>query len=332
MKAKSGKLTVGALQRILTIDRLIAGGQHPNAKRLAKRLECSQVQVYRDIGKMKDYFNAPIEYDSYAKGYYYTEKTYRIPSGFTGAKDLAALAVIKSLIAQYRDNPMYSAVTQLLDSITTSYDDEHKNDWFAKRIVAPPVASAHIDELTWNRILLAMQKNVVITFDYLNAGDSEYKLRHTRPYQLLYDNNAWYLYCHDNDRKAARIFSLTRIKNIRLTETTFKLPDDYNYCKITEGSFFGVFKGEKYKFKINFYGYAATLVEERMWAKDQKIKAFDTGDSEKGITISFTSSQYDKVLEWVLSRGCFAKPLAPDRLVEDWKVHAKTMVKMAKNS
>jgi hypothetical protein len=51
---------------------------------------------------------------------------------------------------------------------------------------------------------------------------------------------------------------------------------------------------------------------------------------EDGTVITFTSTQYDKVREWLLSQGCYAKPLEPEELVDDWKWHIDELKRMAK--
>jgi hypothetical protein len=66
-------------------------------------------------------------------------------------------------------------------------------------------------------------------------------------------------------------------------------------------------------------------VKERRWAKDQIFT-----DTEDGTVITFTSTQYDKVREWLLSQGCHAKPLEPKELVDEWKWHIKDMRKLTK--
>jgi hypothetical protein len=66
-------------------------------------------------------------------------------------------------------------------------------------------------------------------------------------------------------------------------------------------------------FRITFYGGAALRIQERRWAADQSIK-----ETPEGMVLSFTSSQYGKVRELVLSNGGDALPLAPAELVKDW--------------
>ncbi|MDR1180101.1 MAG: DNA-binding protein, partial [Spirochaetales bacterium] len=60
-------------------------------------------------------------------------------------------------------------------------------------------------------------------------------------------------------------------------------------------------------------------------AADQSVR-----ETKNGIIITFSSVQYDKVLEWVLSRGGSARPLAPKVLVADWKRHIQMMAEKAK--
>jgi hypothetical protein len=64
-------------------------------------------------------------------------------------------------------------------------------------------------------------------------------------------------------------------------------------------------------------------VEERKWVADQKII-----EKDDCITIEFTSTQYGKVLRWVLPCGCNAIPKSPKKLVNDWKRHIIEMRKL----
>jgi predicted DNA-binding transcriptional regulator YafY len=111
------------------------------------------------------------------------------------------------------------------------------------------------------------------------------------------------------------MFSLARMGNAALTETAFTLPADYDYCAQADGSYFGVFHGKKKKhFRVVFFDEAFSWAKERKWAADQTIE-----ENSYSVTVNFTSTQYDKVREWVLSRGSNAKPLEPPELVKDWK-------------
>ena len=113
-----------------------------------------------------------------------------------------------------------------------------------------------------------------------------------------------------------RFFSLSRVKNAAFTNEHFTLPKDFDYCAKNAGSYFGIFLGEKKHFRIEFTSGASIDIRERKWAADQKIETLKDG---KGIAIDFSSTQYQKVLTWVLSFGINARPLEPAELVSEWE-------------
>jgi predicted DNA-binding transcriptional regulator YafY len=317
-----------ALPRIYFIDREIASGKFPSTPALAQKYETSISTISRDIAFMKDSLNAPIEYDALYRGFYYSTPNYRIPAGFTTAEDLLALGMAKSILSLYRNTPLYDAARHLLDSITAPLSQEGKSDWFENRIVVPKVPSALIPTDVWNLIITGLRENLILLFEYRGIWDEDYRERRVRPYQLLFDTGAWYLYGYAEERREIRIFSLSRMKNPVLTKDHFSLPGNYDYRKGAGDSHFGVFAGQKkIRFRIEFYHESAAWVRERIWADDQQIK-----EIEDGVMADFTSTQFDKVLQWVLSRGCTARPLEPEELVNAWCDNIEKMRKMAEKN
>ena len=200
-----------ALPRIYKIEKEIASGKYPNSDGLARLLETSVSTISRDIKFMQDQLLAPIEYDAYNRGYYFTEKTYRLPASFTSAEDLLALCMARNIFSLYRETPMYEASRQLLESITTPITTEGNNDWLENRITVPPIASAKVKFDIWDVIISGLKENRIITFDYKGTWDDEYLERKVRPYQLLFDSGVWYLYVFAEERKGTRIFSVSKV-------------------------------------------------------------------------------------------------------------------------
>jgi predicted DNA-binding transcriptional regulator YafY len=313
------------LSRIYFIDRQIASGKYPNVNDLAREYEVGTATIYRDIEYMRDMLGAPIDYCAKNRGWFYSEKAFRLPARFASASDMLALGMAKTLLSLYQDTPLYDSAKQLLDNITaplTKDDSGATHPWYENRIVVPPVASAPVDPKLWDCIISAMRENRLITFEYCGTRDEDYHTRLVRPYQLLFDNGVWFLYGYAEERSAVRMFNLLRMQNVSLTNEAFKLPEKYDYVTQVDGSYFGVFIGEKYHFRVALSTISGKWVKERKWASDQKIK-----ETKNGLVIEFTSTQYDRVLEWVLARGADAYPLKPAELVEDWKEHVRGMMK-----
>ena len=320
------KLPNTALPRLYFIDEQISSGTYPNTSEMAKKYETSKSSISRDIDFMKNSLLAPIEYDAQHRGYYYTEKTFRLPASFTTTENMQALGMVKTMLSLYQDTPLYDSARDLLALLTTPMNNKDNPDWFETRIVVPPVASTTVNKETWSSIVTALRGNKTITFEYKGVWDGDYNLRRVRPYQLLFDVGVWYLYGYSEERKATRLFSLSRMRKLTVINTSFTLPIDYDYRIKVDGSHFGVFTMEKkYTFTIEFYQEAVQNIRERKWAADQKIK-----EIKGGISISFTSTQFLKVLEWVLSRGKNARPIEPKILVREWEENINTMKQFIK--
>jgi predicted DNA-binding transcriptional regulator YafY len=315
------------LGRIYFIDKKIASGNYPNTRQLAEEYETGTATISRDIEFLRDRMGAPIEYDSSRRGYYYSDKSYRLPGAFSRAENILALGMVKSIITLYQDTPLYPACKELLDSITVplSASGGPGKPWYEDRIVTAPSASVPVPDAVWDAITTGLREDRIITFTYRGLNDKTYVSRRIRPYQLLFDNSLWFLYGYAEERKAVRVFSLPRIKNLRLTGDFFKLPADFDYRKNNGESRFGIFAGgKKQRYRIALYEEAVPWAMDRRWAADQRV---ETKDGQ--CILSFSSAQLNKVLEWALSQGCAAKPLEPEELVTAWRDNVREMGKMA---
>ena len=312
-----------AIPRIYFIDQEIASGKYPNVPEMAKKYETSISSINRDIAYMRDMMHAPIKYDFFKKGFYYTEKSFRLSASYASENDLLALGMVKSLLDLYRDTPIHDSALNLMENISVPLGQMDDTDWYRNRIIIPKSITVQVDPSVWKFVVSGLQQNRVISFYYKNSY-SEKSLRRVHPYQLLFDRSAWYLYCYDENTKEKRIFALARMSNAELTNEKFTLNKDFDYRSSEGQSYFGIFKGVKtYKFIIEIKG-AALWVTERLWAEDQK-----TEETPYGIKLSFTSNQFDRVLDWILSQGADARPLAPKELVESWKDIIKNMYELA---
>ena len=66
------------LERIIGIHQQILSGNKPNSSQLAEMFNVSISTISRDIEFLRTCINAPIEYDSHKRGYFYSTG-YAIP-------------------------------------------------------------------------------------------------------------------------------------------------------------------------------------------------------------------------------------------------------------
>ncbi|UTC98844.1 WYL domain-containing protein [Treponema denticola] len=312
------------LERLIYIHKRIKAGKYPNCTFLSKKLECSIPTINRDIEFLRDRFLAPIEYDSAKKGYYYTQE-YNMPLNSISAKNLIALSSAKILLSNYKGTPIYDDLCNVINLMT--FSEIRGNTDFIDRIAVPPALPIIIDETIWNTIYSAMKNNSIIEFDYNGRHNTETTHRRVRPYQILLDDGLCFLFGFCELRNAERLFCLSRIKNLIITDDNFTLPQDYEFSSRCGGGKFGIFISTAIrKYKIRFYGQARQYVKEKTWADDQKITDYD----DKGFTeITFSSSQDDIIMRWILAQGADALPLEPKVFADDWKNQIRWMAERA---
>ncbi|MBR5954336.1 MAG: WYL domain-containing protein, partial [Methanobrevibacter sp.] len=111
-----------------------------------------------------------------------------------------------------------------------------------------------------------------------------------------------------------------KIKKLEITNDVFRLPANYDFRKMTRGSF-GCMCDDKYlDYKIHLHGYASRYAQNKIWGENQTITKDkkNPGPDGDGIILCFRTNQLMCVQRWVWKWADEALPLAPKELVEDW--------------
>lgn len=336
-KETDRKLNKKMLERIIIIHNLIKSGVYPNKKAI-QRYYCErtgyskvgEATISRDLECLRTRFNAPLEYDFFKKGFFYTDEKFDFKLNKISANEVFYLSTVKTLLSNFEGGPIYEEINDVISFITET--QTHIQSDLLKRISVPPMPKVVFDENIWKIVMKAMQTNTVLEFEYTGRWNTNKKLRRVHPYQVLLEDGMYFLFGFDelavNEEKelgAERIFCLPRIVNPILTEKTFELPQNFDFASRCSGGKFGTFmESFSENYKIKFYGSARQYIKDYIWADDQQIVDDET---EKCSTITFSSAQSVKVLEWVLSQGGKAKPLEPDWFVEKWEKEIRAMNK-----
>ena len=312
------------LERLSKIHAKIKSGCYPNTQQLAFDNEVSVPTISRDIEFLRDRFGAPIAYDASQRGYFY-EEDFDMPLNMISSKDVMFLSLVKQLMTQYEGSPFYNEISNIIDFLTDS-QGIGKSD-FLKRVAAPPLPKVVVNEEAWNKVIQSLKENTLLKFDYNGRWRTETTHRMVRPYQVLLQDGMYYVFGYDENaddgKGGERLFNLSRMKNIENTKQSFELPEDFEFASRCGGGRFGAFKeAKKEQYEIDFYDDARQFVKDCVWADDQE---FIDCEEENMTTIKFSSSQSAKVLEWVLSQGVRARPIAPEDFVERWKNEIKSL-------
>ena len=175
------------------------------------------------------------------------------------------------------------------------------------------------------KVETAIFRNKTITFDYYTMERGEVGARRVDPYHLLFQGGQFYLLGHAHERKAVRVFRLSRIRGkvsyATKAEHDFRRPADFDPRSYANRADWQL--GEE-------RGVAEVLISERIaWQverhfgrygeiREPEPELIDGGEAAEGDRIFQTSySNPRNLISWVLGLGAHARLLGPEELTAE---------------
>lgn len=336
--------------RLFLLDSLFQQDRFYTKEELVAKLEVSVPTLDRDLRRLRDDYNAPLEYCKVNGGYHYTSRLFKLPSVFVQEQEMPAYSMVLKLFEQFQNTPLYTPLLNICETFespiktdaygagqvnfsTTHFEEK---PWFETRIVMGKRAVAAVDETNWDTILKALQNNQVLEFDYENVRlNKKGFARKIEPWQLIYDSEQWYLRglaeSQDNpNSKNIRNFVVPRMKNLKLLPQHFKLPEEkiWHLDEYNVGSFGALGSDTIEEYKFIFQG-TALYFSEADFAPDKKVEPY-TGDhihKDGAVLVTFTSNQPLGILRTFFPYGEDIIPLAPQSFVDEWTETVRNLAK-----
>ncbi|MFL6584333.1 MAG: helix-turn-helix transcriptional regulator [Chthoniobacterales bacterium] len=310
---------------MMVVHAHLQAGRLPNCRKLAGELEVSSKTIQRDIEFMRDRLALPIEYDPLRFGFYYREAVSSFPNIEVSEGEITALFVAQKALAQYKgmpfERPLRTAFRKITDGLTDriSFSWAEVDDVISFRSTGGSVADLQLFEALSEAVLRSRE----IAFEYRKLRGAAYEERSVQPYHLASIDNQWYLFAFDTARRQVRTFALPRMRAVRVSDRTFRRPQNFSISSILSQSF-GVFSPSgKHRVRIAFDAFAGRLVSERTWHESQRTRPGRKG----GIVLELELGSLEEIERWILSWGTHARALAPDELVQRIRQTAHALAK-----
>jgi proteasome accessory factor C len=173
------------------------------------------------------------------------------------------------------------------------------------------------------KVETAIFRNKTIVFDYYTMERDEVSSRRVDPYHLLFQGGQFYLLGYAHERKAVRVFRLTRIRG----KVSYATKAEHDFHRPAD------FDPRAYANRADWQlgderGVARVLICERIaWQIERHFGRYgeivassseedDGASSPEGETVFLTGySSPRSVISWVLGLGANARLLGPDELV-----------------
>jgi predicted DNA-binding transcriptional regulator YafY len=306
---------------IALFAKLLFTGKKYSLSELAGLLSCSKQTVLRLIEDIRRTYAVEVmEATEGNRKFYWVKK----PRGKTAAAtltdtELSALFMCRSFAEHLLGERLFAEVTQALEKTSTLRGGEQalSNDHFACFRPGTIDYTPHRDTL--HTLMSALEQQRICRLSYQSLGAARPKTLYIKPLRIFSHHDTIYLHARLARKPGAvyqkpsfdPLLAVHRMKQVELTERSFEMPTDYNFDEVFNQEF-GLIKERSFRVVVEFTGFAAAYVAERIWSPDQKIKWLDEGTMQ----LTFSASSEPEVKSWVLSFGEEAKLIKPKRLVK----------------
>jgi predicted DNA-binding transcriptional regulator YafY len=264
--------------RLYKLERWLAGGRRVTREFLLRELEVSASTLKRDIAKLRDQYNAPVEWDAERAGWYLDRSTanvgpqYELPGLWFSADEIHALLTMQHLLANLdagglmgpHIEPLMKRLHQALGSGAPAKAD------VARRIRVQTVGARRVHLPHFQAIgsaLLRRQRLVIRYHGRSRADSTEHEIS---PQRLVHYRDNWYLDARCHWRQALRSFSVDAIEQVRVLDRACIDIDDAELDEVL-GAGYGIFAGREVKWAgLRFTAARSRWVAAETWHPKQR--------------------------------------------------------------
>jgi predicted DNA-binding transcriptional regulator YafY len=267
----TGASDMNRAERIFRLHALLQEKPRSLAQ-IQSEVEASRATVVRDLGYMKDFMGAPIEYDRPANGYRYrvTEPKFQLPGFWLNESELFALLASERLLDEIQPGllapylgPWRARIRALLAQ------SGHSAAAVADRIVLQSTASRATHPERFGCIAGAVLEGNRLWIVYRGREHDRQTERTVHPQRLLRYRDNWYLVALCEQAQALRIFSLDRISQAKPLKEPAQVSDQAELDRFL-GASFGIFSGTAVAWAVlRFSPAASRWVADERWHPDQ---------------------------------------------------------------
>jgi len=303
-----------ALQRILVIDLVVRQQKWPNARTLARELNVVRRTIQRDIEFMRDRLAAPLEFDCFRNGYYYTDPSYRLSYFPVTEGELVALLVSAQVMDQYRGTPFERDLRKAMAKVSKSLPDtiEVSLDELTNYLSVLPRVRTTYDPEIFRVLVRAVSHSRQLSMVYWTAGRNETQRRTIDPYDLvLAPDDDWCLIGHCHLRNAIRLFKVQRVRSVEETGECFRRPPGFRAREYMAETF-GTIRGDgDYHVVLRFTPAYAGRIAEKQWHPSQVLEP----QSDGSLIVRLHVNDLRLIERWVMYWGPECQALEPAELI-----------------
>ncbi|MBI3583126.1 MAG: WYL domain-containing protein, partial [Nitrospinae bacterium] len=239
-----------------------------------------------------------ITFDKRINSYIFTDSDFTLRDLDLNNDELTALLIGKQ-IAHRMGKPFEKAYQSLLKKahkdtgIKTGEGLKKIEDKQQFFIDIDPMEGFDEIEKQYNAVSKAMEKKVEIEIGYKAMKNEKETKRTIAPYGLIFEYGLWYVIGYCNLRKGIRVFALDCIKDFKLTDKYYSIPDDFRLEEHFKPGWHMIRYGKPVEVVLKFGKEYARWIKRKKWHPTQAIE--EKGD---GIIIFKVTVEGTRELKW----------------------------------
>jgi len=297
------------INRLLGITILLLNRETVTAKELAERFGVSTRTIYRDIDVLSS-AGVPVFTNKGNGGGISLLENYSLNKTLISENEIESiLLALKTLKAA-----KYPEIDAILEKIGAVFKHS-ETDWV--HIDFSPWGSTPNEYNKFIEIKKAILDRKRICFDYINSA-GEKTSREIEPMRLVFKGHAWYLWGYCVRKNDFRVFRISRIKNVKVTNGLFKRRDfvDKNQSNETENTRPPVY------LKLKFY----PQILYRLYDDFDDEMIVRNSDGTCTVEVQFPEDEW--VYGYLLSFGSYVEVLEPQHVRDIIADRAKKLLKL----
>ncbi|MBU4486869.1 MAG: WYL domain-containing protein [Candidatus Delongbacteria bacterium] len=308
--------------RLIYIDRMIKELGYVTKQQVIDEFQVKIGSVKNDFRYMKYEVGSPITYSRKKNGYYYKEDFDLF--SFGNEKMFLLFVLIKQLLSNKNFIPFDSS--GILEKIKDEVDPEYLK--LAGKISYEISEFEYPDLAKFETIIKAMLRRFPLDIEYLDAK-GVLSNRSVEPLHILNYQGKWTLFAHCRLRNEPRMFTLSRIKDMSMNESSKFNKDRYDagfiYDRLDQG--FGIARGKKIETAvIRFYEPTLHHVIDQKWHREQITEHINDKNNHY-LQFTLPVAKYEELVGRVLRFSPDAEIISPPAMRNMWLKKLKDTVK-----
>lgn len=291
---------------------------------LAKEFGVSKKTIARDITNLSTCgFPLYEDQDSERENqvFYYFTQGYRLPDYTLSYEDILNLSLASKL---WQESGLVNSenIKNLLRKIDSNLDKSILKFYrdVQKALISDStgiVPSSEEMNQNLSQLIKAILNYKKVAFDYYSVQNQKHSHKEVSPLSIKYFNHNFYLAGYYKKIDQVIVFAINRIESLVVSDSP---QDEVAFdSDVYFNSGFGIYTGEVFRLKLQFYPPTSDYIAERIWHPEQKITILE----DNSILLEMPANSLSEMKKFVLSYGAKVKVLEPEELAELIKYEIK---------